>query len=406
MTVDVRPKILIVEDDRDMRRLLHATLQDDYLVEQAGTGYEALELLPVFVPDIVLLDLVMPGIDGYETCRRISRAPAAAVPQIIIVSTRSSRQQQLRAYEAGADDYVAKPFDVHDLLARIALHVRLRAARHQAATIQKQIESRNSELRRVAEQRAQDIVAVQDIAVLTLAKLAESRDPETGGHLIRIREYSQAIAEQLVHQGRYTEHITAQFLQDLYRASPLHDIGKIGIPDYILLKPGRLTAEEFAIMQQHAVLGANILDQAVTHANIGGFLAMAATVARFHHERFDGSGYPTGLVGEQIPLPARIVALADVYDAITSKRPYKPAHSPAEARDIIRRDSAKHFDPAIVSAFDTCFSRFVDMQQQFLGDAFSVQGTYRILDTCASARSGQSHVITVPDLSLMASLEA
>ena len=290
-------------------------------MESAASGEEALALVPRCQPGVVLLDLVLPGIDGFETCRRIKATPAGQSMQIIVVSGKSSRQDQLRAYDMKADDYIAKPIEVYTLCSRVRLHFQLRENLIRTAAIRGEIESQNSELRRLAEQRAEEITATQDLAVFTLAKVAELRDQETGGHVLRMREYAQILAEELHSDGPYADQIDRQFLDDLYRSSPLHDIGKVGIRDDILLKPGKLTRQEFALMRQHTTIGANILDQAVMGARGGGFLTMAALIARFHHERFNGTGYPAGLRGAMIPLPARIVALADVYDALTSERP-------------------------------------------------------------------------------------
>lgn len=373
LTAQSMPRILIVDDDPAIRRLLRAVLQRDYTLEEASTGDKALGILPAFAPDLVLLDIAMPGIDGYETCRRLKSVAVNAALQVIMVSAKSSKQEQLQAYEAGADDYVIKPFDPQDLLARVQLHIQLRDAKARVTAIRTEIDSKNSELKRLAEQRAQDIIAVQDVAVFTLAKLAESRDQEAAGHLTRIRFYAQTIAEHLAADSSYAKQIDRRFLDDLYRASPLHDIGKVGIPDDILLKPGRLTREEFAIMQRHTVTGANILDQAVAQTNGGGFLAMAALVARFHHERYDGTGYPAALAGQKIPLPARIVALADAYDAITSERSYKPAYSPVRARELIQLDCGWHFDPLVVAAFDASFPAFFTIQQYATDDFPMVQ---------------------------------
>ena len=207
---------------------------------------------------------------------------------------------------------------------------------------------------------------VQDTAVFTLAKISEARDNETGEHLIRMRSYSQILAEQLRDDSPYAEQVDDRFLEDLYRSRPLHDIGKVGITDEILLKPGKYTAEEFEAMKRHTVIGANILDEAVWQHPGGGFFAMAAIIARFHHERFDGSGYLAGLVGEEIPLPARIVAVADVYDALTSSRPYKGAFPSDQANRMIEEESGKHFDPVVVQAFQSRFDEFVGIQDQFL----------------------------------------
>jgi putative two-component system response regulator len=202
----------------------------------------------------------------------------------------------------------------------------------------------------------------------------ESRDQETGGHLSRMRAYSQILAEELSQAEPYAAQIDARFLEDLYRSSPLHDIGKVGIPDSILRKPGPLTDDEFAVMQQHAAIGANILDEAVTRCPGGGFLEMAALIARYHHERFDGNGYPLGLSGRHIPLAARIVAVADVYDALTSVRPYKGAIPVEEARMIVRHDSGRHFDPVVVDAFLRRFDDLVLVRQEASQDIAVVYG--------------------------------
>jgi len=357
------PRILIVDDDEAFRRLVAHVLRDEYTVEQAASGEQALLVLDAIAPDVVLLDIQMTGIDGYETCRRIKTVPAGAQTQVVMVSGHSSRQEQLRAYELGADDYLVKPIDVQELRCRVQLHVRMRDALHNVFSFKQEIASRNDEIKRLAEQRTQDLLHLQDVVVFTLAKVAESRDRDTGDHVLRVRSYCQLLAEELHREGPYCRQIDAQFLEDLQRASPLHDIGKVGIPDEILLKPGRLTRDEFEHMQQHTVIGASILEQAITQSPYAGFLTMAAVVARFHHERFDGFGYPAGLVGTEIPLPARILAVADAYDAITSERPYKSALTPCRAREIIESEGGLHFDPVIVGAFQVRFPDFLQISK-------------------------------------------
>jgi response regulator RpfG family c-di-GMP phosphodiesterase len=372
MASDAAKRILIVDDDPSFRRMLAMTLQADYAMEEASSGKEALGRIAAFKPGLVLLDIVMPGIDGHETCRHLK----ACWPHIrvMMVSATSSAQEQLRAFEAGADDYVVKPFDPQDFCARIRLHFQLNEAMIGAAAIRGEIESRNVLLRQEARRHNQDMIALQDIAVFTLAKVAESRDQETGGHLTRMRAYSQILAEELARGEPYGVQIDTRFLEDLFRSSPLHDIGKVGIPDSILLKPGPLTADEFAVMQQHAVIGANILDEAVARCPGGGFLEMAALIARYHHERFDGNGYPLGLSGRHIPLAARIVAVADVYDALTSVRPYKRAIPVQEAKQIVRGDSGRHFDPVVVQAFLRRFEDLVLVRQEANQDLTLVYG--------------------------------
>lgn len=215
----------------------------------------------------------------------------------------------------------------------------------------------------IIQERTAQITETRDMAVFVLASLAESRDPETGEHLERIRSYCYILAEELKNNGPYTELIDDQFVEDLYRASPLHDIGKIGIPDCILLKPGSLTDEEFEIMRQHSVIGAEAFRKTVRGAAATSFMEMAADITRYHHERFDGSGYPDGLKGQDIPLSARILALADVYDALTSSRVYKPAFRSEVAYTMICQERGKHFDPVVVDAFVARFEDFIQVVQ-------------------------------------------
>lgn len=358
---DSSHRILIVDDDASILRLLRRVLGAEYLVAEADSGEQALAMLEAFDPDLVMLDIMMPGIDGYEVCRRIRTNPASRGVQILMVSAKSSREEQFRAYAAGADDYVTKPFDPQELQARVRLHFRLRGA---LGVVDPDGRGPGRAAGPSDRARHRFLSRFQDVTVAALTKVAELRDTETGEHLARMRCYTDILAEELSRDSAYAHQIDEQFLEDISRASPLHDIGKVGISDAILLKPGRLTAEEFETMKQHTVIGANILDRVAIDAPDIPFLAMAAEVARFHHERFDGRGYPLGLLGTNTPLAARIVALADAYDAITSLRPYKRPQSAAAAREIIRADSGRHFDPVLVEAFLKCFDAFAQVQKR------------------------------------------
>ncbi len=381
-------KILIVDDDPMMLRLLRRLLGHEYCLAEASSGEEALETLCHFSADLVMLDIVMPGIDGYETCRRIRSIPCGRTVQVVMLSGKSSRGEQVRAFAAGADDYVVKPFDPHELCSRVRLHFRLRGALETVALAGGY--GLHFDAFEADEARTRFLAHVHDVTVAALTKVAELRDTETGEHLVRMRSYSQIIAEELGCRGPYAEQIDAQFLEDLYRASPLHDIGKVGINDAILLKPARLTPEEFETMKEHTTIGANILDHVASGAPDASFLGMAAIVARYHHERFDGSGYPSGLSGTEIPLPARIVALADAFDAITSLRPYKAAQSAAAARDIVLKDSGTHFDPAVVEAFLRRFETLANVQKQGLVQAPIVVGAASFLPEQLAAAGAAS----------------
>ncbi len=215
-----------------------------------------------------------------------------------------------------------------------------------------------NDLEQLVARRTQQWAATQDMTVFALAQLTDSRDPETGEHISRIRYYAQTLAEELQCNGPYRAMIGDRFLEDLYRGSPLHDIGKVAVPDAILQKPGKLTPQEFEQIKLHVLVGGDTLENARNYVGRGTFMDMAADIARYHHERYDGSGYCAGLQGQAIPLAARIVALADVYDALTSPRIYKPAYAPDYARQIIRDESGAHFDPAVVDAFCACFEKF------------------------------------------------
>ena len=355
-------KILIVDDDVAIRRLFRKILEKSYEVLDVDNGQAAVEMAVDRQPDVVLLDINMPGMNGYETCQVLKSRFAELPPQVLMVSGHSSVKEQGRAFEAGADDYLIKPVDVAVLRSRVDLNLRLRQSQAVTNELQKQVDYHHEELKQSARERMERVIAVQDVTVLALAKVAESRDNETGQHIVRMRDYAHRIASELRNEGPYVDEIDTIFLADLFRSAPLHDIGKVGIPDSVLLKPGRLTPDEFEIMKRHATIGADILNDIVIQSNDAGFLAMASGIAGFHHERWDGQGYPAGLEGLEIPLPARIVSVADVYDALTSERPYKEAWSSTRARDTILNGAGTQFDPFVVEAFERCFDEILDIQ--------------------------------------------
>lgn len=357
----MKPRILVVDDSEINLKVLEQLLKFDYEVIRASSGHEALAKVRQSNPDLVLLDIMMPGIDGYETCRQIKAGPLGKFTPVILVSAMASTAERLAGYDAGADDYIIKPFDHDELLAKVRIHFRLRSAMEDLWSANGKIHQFNSELERMVAERTTEVVATRDIAIFVLAKLAESRDPETGEHLERIRNYCRILAEELGREGPYQELADEAFAEDIYQSSPLHDIGKVGIPDAILLKPARLTLEEFEIMKQHTTIGAKALEDAVRHNTSGGFLTMAIEIARHHHERYDGRGYPDGLAGRGIPLSARVLAVADVYDALTSPRVYKPAYEPELARQMIAEENGKHFDPVVVEAFQARYDDFLGL---------------------------------------------
>jgi len=325
-------KVLIVDDDDLALEALHHLLtRAGYEVVTRTNGVEALEKLQAGEYRLVVSDWMMPEMDGVELCRQIRKQEFPGYVYVILLTSRDRKEDTLEGLSAGADDFVTKPFEHAELLARIRIGERILS------------------------------LETRDVAIFAMAKLAESRDPETGEHLERMRTYSRIIAEFLAGDDEFDEPITKDYPKLIYLTSPLHDIGKVGIPDCVLLKPGRLSNREFEIMKAHTTIGAATLDAAVRQYPGVVYLSLARTIALTHHERFDGTGYPFGLVGRDIPLCGRIVALADVYDALTSKRVYKQAFTHDIARSMILGESGKHFDPNIVKAFVHCEEQFLSV---------------------------------------------
>lgn len=352
-------RLLVIEPSDAIRKELQASLSARHEVLCLDGGQEIREQIVQFQPEVILLDFQLPQDSAIEICTAVRRQFPERQIQILIFGGGMTEAQRLEAFSAGADDIVDISIGRRELAAKIDVHMRLRGALLRATTAERKLEGYSRELERIVDARSLAIQSTQDIAVFALAKLADSRDPETGEHLIRMRAYTQMIAEQLQFSGPYQEQIDQQFLQDLFRSSPLHDIGKVGVSDAILLKPGRLTPEEFGLMKQHVAIGAETLEQAAKSSPSGSFFHMAAQIARYHHERWDGTGYLEGLEGPAIPLPARIVSVADVFDALTSKRVYKDAIPPETARQMIVDESGTQFDPAVVAAFEQCYDKLL-----------------------------------------------
>jgi len=351
--------VLIVDDDPAIRLLLYHFLSPEFLTLDADNGEKGIELTRAYGPEVVLLNLDMPGIDGYETCRRLKSLPVQCRPLVIIISSHTTAAEFTAAMIAGADDYIAKPVDRFELVSRVRLHMRLR----NAATSHTRVEHTERSLLQQTCKLSSDVSDLQEITVLALAKLAEARDNDTGAHLVRIHDSSMLLAKKLQFDSSYRLRLDEAFVEQLHRSCLLHDIGKVGIPDSILLKPGRLNAEEMSVMKQHTVIGWGVLNQAAAQSSQGAFLMAAAEIARSHHERWDGAGYPDGLSGEMIPLSARIVAVADVYDALTTERSYKSAWSTEAAYKEIVRQSGLQFDPVVVRAFKQCFGEIRKLQR-------------------------------------------
>ncbi|MBI4558310.1 MAG: response regulator [Candidatus Hydrogenedentes bacterium] len=359
-----RPQILVVDDREENVLLLQQLLNaKGYDVYGASSGEAALKAVLQSPPDAVLLDLVLPEMSGYEVCRRLKQNVKTQHIPVVIITGTAEREANIRALDAGADDFLIKPLDSVLLEARIRNSLNAKALHDQILRYQRLLEESNAQLELRIHERTTQLERTQQVAVFSLAKLAECRDTDTGEHLNRMRLYARELALELATWPQFREVIDAQFIDNLYQSSPLHDIGKVGIPDRILLKPGKLTPFEFEIMKTHAALGGDTLKAAEAEAGEHSFLAMGRDIAYFHHERWDGTGYPTRLGGAGIPLPARVVALGDVYDALTTKRPYKAAFPHEHARSLIIEARGSHLDPDIVDAFLARERRFIEIQR-------------------------------------------
>jgi putative two-component system response regulator len=369
--------VLVVDDTKENLTVIGQLLRPYYHVRVANSGQRALQVADSEPrPDLILLDVMMPDMDGYQVLQALHQQAATQAIPVIFVTAMDGDEDEERGLDLGAVDYVTKPIKPGLLLARVRAHLELKSARDA-------LSRQNAELDAEVHLRMAENDLIKDFSLNALATLAEKRDNETGNHLRRTQAYVEALVEYLKDQPRFrVELAQAQTRQRIAKAAPLHDIGKVGIPDAILLKPGKLTAAEFEIMKTHASIGAQAIGDAIDSvqrarlhsgnptdvaqtAQSLGFLETTRQIAGSHHEKWDGSGYPCGLVGEAIPLPARLMALADVFDALMSKRHYKSAFSLADTVDIIRQGRGQHFDPDIVDAFIALQSVFVDIAHRF-----------------------------------------
>lgn len=328
--------IVIVDDDALQVEVLKGYLEAcGYGVTACTSAEEALARVMAGEGQVVISDWEMPGMDGPELCRRLRRAGLDRYVYIVLLTGREGRSSLVTGLSAGADDFLSKPFDPSELRVRLSV--------------------------------AERIVGLEtrDLTIFAMARLAESRDPETGAHLERVRGYCRVLAEAAARRPEFAGQIDGAFVRMLYLTSPLHDIGKVGVPDCVLLKPARLNDEEFAVMKSHARIGGETLDAALRHAPRAKFLEMARDIAWTHHEQWNGSGYPHGLSGESIPLAGRIMALADVYDALRARRPYKQPFAHETARALVVEGAGKHFDPRLIEVFEQVQGQFDQIAKRY-----------------------------------------
>ena len=305
----------------------------------------------------------MSGLDGYMVLQQLKAAPATADTPIIFVTSMEATEDEEKGLELGAVDYITKPIRPAILLARVRTHLILKQANDF-------LHDKNDFLEGEVNRRLRENQIIQDVSIRALAHLAETRDPETGEHILRTQGYINTLARRLQQHPKFKPVMTEQFIQLLTKSAPLHDIGKVGIPDQVLLKPGKLDADEWEIMKTHAEIGAKAIEQAEQDVDMPvEFLILAKEIAHWHHERWDGSGYPDGLKGDDIPVSARLMALADVFDALISARVYKPAMPFEQARDMILSERGRHFDPDVVDAFEASYERFVSIARRYGSEA-------------------------------------
>jgi putative two-component system response regulator len=351
-------RLLLVDDIKANVKLLRKRLESQYEIEVALDGRSALDSVNAHGPDLILLDVQMPDMDGYEVCEKLKNNGRTASIPVIFLTSKGEVQDETKGLALGAVDYITKPFSFPIVEARVKTHLALKAAREA-------LEDQNRILEQKVRDRTRELALAQEVTIHSLASLAEARDNETGGHLLRTQRYVHSLARRLSSKKRFRAFMEDRIVELLCKSAPLHDIGKVGVPDRILLKPGKLTDEEFEEMKKHTSCGRNAIMRAEEklgrNAN-NSFLHMAREITYSHHEKWDGSGYPEGLKGESIPAPGRLMALADVYDALISKRVYKPAFPHEKAVEIILEGRETHFDPDVVDAF-------LQLQGEFKGIA-------------------------------------
>jgi putative two-component system response regulator len=341
-----RPTVLVVDDTPTNLILMNDLLQDLYNVKVASNGVRALKIARALpMPDLILLDIMMPEMDGFEVCRQLKADAKTCDIPVIFLTAKNDTSNEAQGFELGAVDYITKPISPAIVQARVKTNLTLKASADF-------LKDKNAFLEQEVARRTEEVRDIQDVTILTMASLAETRDNETGNHIIRTQHYVKLLAVQLQHHPRFADYLTDDTIALLFKSAPLHDIGKVGIPDKILLKPGKLDADEFELMKTHPALGKAAIESAENRLgkNVP-FLRCAKEIAYSHQEKWDGSGYPQGLVGDAIPISARLMAIADVYDALISKRVYKPPFSHDMALGILKEGRGQHFDPDVVDAF-------------------------------------------------------
>lgn len=345
--------VLVVDDTPDNLSLMSGLLKDHYKVKVANSGEKAIKVVQSdSPPDLILLDIMMPGLSGYDVCKILKADKASRDIPIIFLTAMTATEDEKKGLEMGAVDFITKPVNPPIVMARVATQLQVKAAADF-------LKDQNVYLETEVAKRTRELSAVQDVTIMAMASLAETRDSDTGNHIRRTQYYLKAMCQKLQNHPRFSDFLTDSTIETLFKSAPLHDIGKVGIPDRILLKPGKFTPDEYEIMKSHTTLGRDAIARAEEQLNMKvDFLNFAKEIAYYHQEKWDGSGYPTGAKGDDIPISARLMAVADVYDALISRRVYKEGMSHDKAVGIIVEGKGSHFDPDMVDAF-------VGLQEEF-----------------------------------------
>lgn len=360
------PLILAVDDSPQNLQQIHGLLAHEYRVKVAKDGATAFKAIEKERPDLILLDVLMPGMDGYEVCRALKKDEALKDIPIIFLTAKSEDTDQELGFSLGAADYISKPFSPNVTLARVKTQLDLKRMtdmlKDQNTYLEQEVQARTTRIR----EQSEHLRAIEEATILIVTSLAETRDLETGNHIRRTQYFIETIAQKLVADGIYADELQQEDISAIVRSAPLHDIGKVGIPDAILNKRGKLNKSEFELMKTHAQLGLDAIEKAERQLGVKvDFLEFAKEIAVGHHEKWDGSGYPRGLSGTDIPISARLMAIADVYDALVSQRCYKPAFEHATAIAIMQEGRGTHLDPLIFDAFIACEPTVIAIADKF-----------------------------------------
>jgi len=354
-----RLTVLVVDDAPANLNLLAGLLDSTYRVKLAPSGSKALDIAFRSPPDLVLLDVMMPDMDGYEVCRRLKADERTRHVPVIFLTAMQEPENEALGFEVGAADFIHKPISPAIVQARVKTHL-------QNKTFQDMLRRHNSRLSSELDERMSQLDRLRESMLFVMISFAEFRDQETGNHVKRTQEYVRVLATELWRRGRHLDALSPDTIELIAKSAPLHDLGKVAISDNILLKPGKLTADEFEIMKAHPLHGWEMLNRAAQRmGDDTGFLRYAKEIARWHHEKWDGSGYPDRLAGASIPLSARLMAVADVYDALISRRPYKDPHHHVDAHRMLNDGAGTHFDPELVNVFNSIQDQFIGIARQW-----------------------------------------